>query len=174
MWRLSSLPANSRKTAKPGERGQICQPGWQDLQGQGSPGRATSSAPLPSPPGPDCSWELREELLDTVFHGSAGRKAGGAGGSLVHGSHRGLCHPAASAAKLLAFGTPKPSCTNCEQLHGGFTRGLGLLHTLATLKSHPSVVPSGAVGVSCQKSSSRPGTGLTRAEVQVLCKVKPG
>lgn len=47
----------------------------------------------------------------------------------MQAGHQGLCHPAASAAELFIFGPPKPSCINCELLHGGFTRDLGLLHT---------------------------------------------
>lgn len=73
----------------------------------------------------------------------------------MHGSSPGAL-PSCYLWQNSAFGPPKPSCINRDLLHGDFTGDLGLLHT--EIPSQCGATRS-CVGVSCHKSSSRPGTG---------------
>lgn len=79
---------------------------------------------------------------------------------LEHGRSPGALPSCCLCSKNSLLLAPKSLCVSCEQLHGSFTRDLGLLHTLCPVRNP---APGQAQG----------SGGLFRTEVQVLCKLSP-
>lgn len=164
MLRLSSLPAKSRRRCQGWESevrtdlpGRACR----DRGAQAQPRPPQPPTPLPSPPGPDSTGDCREELLDTFSHGSLGRKPGGA--AMCMAGHRGSALLLPPGQNFLVLAPP-----NLPVLIVSSSVGVSQeiwdcctpwLHSFQ-VKSHRGVMPPGTAGVSCQKSSSRPGPGV--------------